>query len=392
MTAPSHLAGASPPVAFLTALAQSLSTMALYGPRHPMRARSIQACLDRLRRLQESEAQPSFSFLDRDVIYGTQPLHELRQWQWAMRFSAAGVQRLEFDGRVEVDELERVLEQVMSRLASHGDDARPDGGEGSVRFGAVGLRSEQRATPDAPGAGAATAIPMRDEVEAMRWIWRHAVEQHAVDGSAARLLVRSLLSLSARDGATLIPVVTLTGFEHYPVAHALNVASLAGALAEVSDTGGVSVEAAMSAGLLHDIGMAALPPELTAGNRLSPGDRARVEEHARLGSRMILATAPALEAAAVAAYEHHLRPDGRGYPATGAPRPPHTVSQLVRVCSVYSALTTSRFHWPAWERDRALAYLEERAGAEYEPRLTAAFASLLRAPDTVLVSVAEGTG
>src|SRR5258705_12205003 len=85
----------SEPVRFLTSFAQSVATMALYGPSHPARKRAVDGAYRILRDLQAHEARPEFSFLGDEVVYGALPLREMRDWEWAARLAAAGGQRLE---------------------------------------------------------------------------------------------------------------------------------------------------------------------------------------------------------------------------------------------------------------------------------------------------------
>ena len=89
------------PGRFLHSFAQSISTMALYGPGHPARERAIDTSWDLLRVLQQGDPTPQFSFLGHEVVYGQRVLRELREWDWSARLANAGVQRLEFTGPVE---------------------------------------------------------------------------------------------------------------------------------------------------------------------------------------------------------------------------------------------------------------------------------------------------
>ena len=56
----------------------------------------------------------------------------------------------------------------------------------------------------------------------------------------------------------------------------------------------------------------------------------------------------------------------------------HHASELVHVCDVYDALRTKRPYRDAWESDKALTYIEERAGVEFEPRVARAFVAMVR--------------
>ena len=104
----------SEPVRFLTSFAQSVATMSLYGPSHPARRRAVDASYRILRDLQAHDAQPEFSFLGDEVVYGHHQLREMRDWEWAARLAAAGVQRLEFAADVTREDFEQFLEGVAS--------------------------------------------------------------------------------------------------------------------------------------------------------------------------------------------------------------------------------------------------------------------------------------
>jgi HD-GYP domain-containing protein (c-di-GMP phosphodiesterase class II) len=50
----------------------------------------------------------------------------------------------------------------------------------------------------------------------------------------------------------------------------------------------------------------------------------------------------------------------------------------VHVCDVYDALRTKRPYRDAWESERVLAYIAERAGTEFEPDAANAFVTMMR--------------
>jgi HD-GYP domain-containing protein (c-di-GMP phosphodiesterase class II) len=45
---------------------------------------------------------------------------------------------------------------------------------------------------------------------------------------------------------------------------------------------------------------------------------------------------------------------------------------------VYDALRTRRPYRDAWESDRALAYIESRAGTEFDPAIARAFVTMMQ--------------
>ena len=98
---------------------------------------------------------------------------------------------------------------------------------------------------------------------------------------------------------------------------------------------------------------------------------------------MILEGSEPLDLAAVVAYEHHRCHDGGGYPhAPLSARDCHQASRLVHVCDVYDALRTRRPYREAWSSTQALEYIGERAGAEFDPAMAAAFIEMMRRWDS----------
>jgi len=79
------------------------------------------------------------------------------------------------------------------------------------------------------------------------------------------------------------------------------------------------------------------------------------------------------------AYEHHIMLNGGGYPKRHYQRDVHKASTLVHVCDVYDALRTNRPYRAAWESERVLKYIEEKAGSEFEPEIAAKFVEMMRA-------------
>jgi HD-GYP domain-containing protein (c-di-GMP phosphodiesterase class II) len=56
----------------------------------------------------------------------------------------------------------------------------------------------------------------------------------------------------------------------------------------------------------------------------------------------------------------------------------HRASTLVHVCDVYDALRTKRPYREAWEAEKVMAYIEERAGSEFEPEIARKFLEMMK--------------
>ena len=369
------------PVRFLTAFAQALAAMGLYGEGHPARERAVDAVYKELSDLQDERTHALFTFLGDEIVYGRQPLRELKDWDWSRRLAAAGVQRLEFEERVTREDFEGFLDEVMVRLTLStidSSEARPLR-RTSIKFGSVGLKGETASQSKTPIATATLGYSLGEEAETLRWLQKETQKSGVVPLVEAEAVVRSLSVAMHGDRKIMLPLLQLKEFDQYTTTHSMNVSVLTMGLAEFLSFGPTDVRAFGVAGLLHDIGKIRIPIEvLTKPGRLTPAERRMMNTHPVEGARIILDSEDALDLAAIVAYEHHVMINGGGYPTFRYPRDCHQASKLVHVCDVYDALRTKRPYRDAWPAEQVLSYLEGRAGQEFDGELVQGFSRMMR--------------
>jgi len=375
------------PVLFLHSMAHALSAMQLYGEGHPARARVVDRSFEKLRELLDEESPAMFSFIDGSVIHGQRTLHDMHQWPWAERFGAVGAQRMEFAHEVERVAYGQFLDDVFSRLSTTAPPeklpARPGITSGMLRVTGDGdfeLSDEFLRT---------ATIPYRlgEETETVRWLYQRAALQEMVPLDEVEAVIRSLAVAMRAEGEVLIPLLDLQSHDDYSTMHAINVAVLAMTLAESLGMGSKDIRAFGTAGLLHDIGMSRVPQQLLQKRSLSKADRKLVQRHPEEGARLLLRRESEFELAAIAAYEHHGRPDGHGYPDLHYSRDFHYVSKVISVCDAYDALRTPRSYRPAWEPAEALRYIEQGAGTIFDAGVASTFVSFMRRMERQVVLI-----
>jgi putative nucleotidyltransferase with HDIG domain len=372
------------PFKFLTSFAQALSTMALYGDKHPARERAVDRSFSALRDLQASDPKPQFSFLGEETVYGQISLRDLRDWEWAARLGDAGVQRLEFEPDVTREEYEDFLEQVLARLtltaieSAEARTTRP----GSIKFGAIGVKGETKSLTDVVDAKvpvATIAFSLEEEAAAVQWMHGEVGERGMLPLAEAEAVVRSLSLAMHGEQRMLMPLLDLRAYDEYTTTHSLNVSVLTMALAEYMGLAARDVRTFGVAGLLHDLGKVRVPPEiLNKAGKLTDEERAVMQQHPLDGAKIILTSDRELDLAAAVAYEHHIMIDGGGYPHCHFKRACHPASVLVHVCDVYDALRTNRPYRAAWEAAKVLSYIEERAGSEFDPDVAGKFVRMMK--------------
>ncbi len=371
----------SAPVEFLLSLTRTLATMSLYGEPHPRRQGAVEQSFERLTALLGENPRPQFSFLVDEVVYGKRAMRELQDWEWSRRLAEAGVQRLEIESGVTLEEYAGFLEQagdLLTGAASRSTSVRPEL-RTHIRYGAVGLQGEVQAAEHKPLETATLAYALDEEADAVRWIHHEIGEAGTLALLEAEAVVRSLSVAMHGSNRVVIPLLRLKEFDQYTTTHSINVGVLAMALAETLGFGARDVHAFGTAGLLHDIGKVRVPRDiLIKPGKLSVEERAVLDRHPVDGARIILESDEKLGVASAVAYEHHIMIDGGGYPVMRYPRECHFASRLVHVCDVFDALCTDRPYRAAWEIDRALAYIGERAGSEFDPAIARGFEAMMR--------------
>jgi putative nucleotidyltransferase with HDIG domain len=369
------------PVRFLGALSQALSTMGLYGDDHPATARAVDTALERLLQLQDPYPNLQFTFLAGEVLFGTETLTELEGWEWSDRLIKAGIERIEFLQKVEADHFGRFLSAIAVRLglrtASSGELWQM--GDSSIRFGLVTLGQDRPEPEEAQLPVATVSYSLQEERDTIQWLHQEIQSGAKLPIVEADAVVRSLSIAMHAEQAMVLPLLELKEFDQYTTTHSMNVSVLAMALGEYLELGGASVRALGVAGLLHDLGKVCIPKDiLVKPGKLSDAEREVIRQHPVVGARMLLASPDPMELAAVVAYEHHIMLDGGGYPHLPDARGAQYASRLVHICDVYDALRTNRPYRHAWDSERAMSYIESRAGVEFDPAIARSFTAMMR--------------
>jgi HD-GYP domain-containing protein (c-di-GMP phosphodiesterase class II) len=97
------------------------------------------------------------------------------------------------------------------------------------------------------------------------------------------------------------------------------------------------------AGLVHDIGLFAVPPSVvTKSGRLTQEERTLIEQHPELGYQLVRKLGPEWEWLAQIVRQAHERWNGRGYPNRLKGRDIHEMAQIIGAVDVFDALVTPR--------------------------------------------------
>ncbi len=378
-------------VKFLTSFARAISALSLYPEGHVSRERALEQVYEHLQDLLAEVDRPRFSFLGEEIVYGTLPIKELRNWDWSKRLSDVGIQQVEFNSSVTRDELEEFLDGVLARLTlsaidtSEARQMRPSG----IRYGEVGIRGEDDMRADDIDT-ATISFTLTEEAETVRWLHQELTTSASLHLTEAEAVVRGLSVAMHGDQKLILPLLKLREFDEYTTTHSINVAVLTMGLSEWMGMGARDVRAFGVAGLLHDLGKVRVPIDvLNKKGKLTEQERELMNTHPTEGAKIIISSHDDLDMAAVVAYEHHIMLNGGGYPRLRYERDCHRASKLVHVCDVYDALRTKRPYRDAWPAEKVLAYLEERSGVEFDGEIAHGFTHMMREWEPQVATLSE---
>ena len=170
--------------------------------------------------------------------------------------------------------------------------------------------------------------------------------------------------------------------------HSLRVAQLAASIAAETGRSDEEVELVRQAGLLHDIGMIAVPEGLLSKEGpLSPSEFEAVKRHAVVGSE-ILAPLQHLSSVGPFVRSHHERWDGKGYPDGIAGEDIPWGARLIGAAEVYDALVTARPYREQLTPELAVEKMRGMTGTVLAPEVHRGLAAVVER-GAALVFVAD---
>jgi putative two-component system response regulator len=127
---------------------------------------------------------------------------------------------------------------------------------------------------------------------------------------------------------------------------------------------------------LHDLGRIGIPDHiLRKPDRLTPEERRLMQEHCRIGARILEGADedPLLAMASTIALSHHEWWDGSGYPQGLAGEGIPLAARIVALADVYDALCSARPYKDAFSRKQVFEHMRRGAGRQFDPGVYAVF-------------------
>ncbi|MET1115449.1 MAG: HD-GYP domain-containing protein [Comamonas sp.] len=204
-------------------------------------------------------------------------------------------------------------------------------------------------------------------------LFTQAREGNSLDIPPVYRLVEDITDSIERNPGALTSLVRLKEVDQYTYLHCLAVCALMAALARRLGLDDHSVRKAALAGLLHDLGKAAISQDIL----LKPGplddyEFALMRTHSAKGWQMlqVMDIDPAVRDACL---YHHERIDGSGYPHQLAGESIPLLARMTAICDVYDAVTSDRPYKQGWPPAEAIRRMAQWSRTHLDHKLFQAF-------------------
>ncbi|MCB1996698.1 MAG: HD-GYP domain-containing protein [Burkholderiaceae bacterium] len=208
----------------------------------------------------------------------------------------------------------------------------------------------------------AAAVVKKGRIAVMR-MFSEARMGQAVNAEACLPLVGEIADSVFRNPGALVSLARLKTADDYSYMHSLAVCALMVSLGRTLGHDEADCREAGLAGLLHDLGKAAMPLSvLNKPGKLTDAEYAIMKTHPVRGHEMLSETRGAPEAALEVCLHHHERPDGLGYPHGLSGDRLSLLARMGAVCDVYDAITSNRPYKPGWDPAESIALMASWTG------------------------------
>jgi putative nucleotidyltransferase with HDIG domain len=208
----------------------------------------------------------------------------------------------------------------------------------------------------------------------------------ALDTSGCAELVDEVTGSVWRNPGALVSLARLKTHDDYTYMHSVAVCALMVALARQLGMDEDQAREAGMAGLLHDMGKAAMPLEvLTKPGKLTEAEFGMMRQHPERGHAMLVGRDASFDAAVGRITEgvldvclhHHERIDGGGYPHGLKGEQISHLAKMGAVCDVYDAITSNRPYKAGWDPSESIGRMASWRKGHFDETVFQAFVKSL---------------
>ena len=210
-----------------------------------------------------------------------------------------------------------------------------------------------------------------EQIEAVKEVYHSISPFKRLNVAGLEEIVLNFILTFKREANLLKLISPVKSYSEYTYTHATNVAVLSMFQAENLGMRDDLLRDIGIAALLHDVGKLFISNDvLEKKGALDEREWQEIRQHPLLGARYLAGIDGIPRIAAIAAFEHHMRYDGKGYPQMRtAAKQQHLCSQIVSISDFCDALRSRRPYRRALEVKEIISLMKKDFGSIFNPML-----------------------
>lgn len=219
-----------------------------------------------------------------------------------------------------------------------------------------------------------------------------AYSDQRIQTDEIRRHIKECVDSIERNPSAMMWLTRIKNVDKYTAEHCLNVGILAIALGRHVGVGRKHMELLGLCGMLHDVGKMKVNQEiLNKPDRLTPEEFEHMKLHVSYGREILVQDNTLPNEVVAAAYNHHERQDGKGYPVGMDASTLNFYTKVVTIVDAYDAITSQRCYSRGNTSATALKILYENSGSQFDPKLVVKFIECIGIyPPGALVEMTSG--
>lgn len=351
---------------FVSSIVTAISQCSLYSKEHPAVAEFCERAIDFLKELFTDDSI-SITHLGGNLVFNDMPFTEkgIHVGNFIRRMKARGIDKVIFKKGINAEELVNFISQMAAK------DEVPKSAE-HILVGTIQVRLK------ATGDNASDIV--KANISKVQGVYQEVSRFKRLDTVGLEEVVLGFLSALKKEANVLRLVSPVKSYSEYTYIHTSNVAVLTLFQAESLGLTGEGLREAGLAGLLHDVGKLFISKDvLEKQGKLDDSEWKEMKRHPVCGATYLCSLEDAPKLAVIAAYEHHLKFDGTGYPdAKKHTNKQHIISQIVALSDFFDALRSERPYRKAFELNALIDLIKVSAGKDFNPLLVDNFIGALQ--------------
>ena len=358
---------------FIRLITTAAANASLYHPEHRQVLRLNKQAMNELHLLFNVYSDITLKVVDEQLVFTNKPVAgNLAVRRLLDSLGRNGISHLQIEPGVYAEELLGLI----NLLSKSPDKQMEIKSSENIHFGQVEIRYKNRNTAQLAGLNLAEIA--ESEADHFMEMYQTARNKKKLELTGINDIVNGFVDAFNTQSDAFMAIAPLRSMDEYTYTHSTNICMLNLAQAKVLGIEGQLLNDIGIAAMLHDVGKMFISPDiLSKSNELTEEEWQIMQQHPRLGAEYLLNTPGVPRLAVVTAFEHHMRYDNSGYPATTRPWKQHICSHMTAISDTYDAMRTHRAYEESLEIDQIISIMLNLAGNKLHPQLTYSFLQIL---------------